>query len=430
MKNGTKEDILYVRTFGGFSMIWNQSFITGKTKSGESQFTYLMQILLHNCGKGVGRDQLEEFLFGDREINNPHHALQSVIHNAKKKLRKAGLPEVNYIEQRNGVFYWTEKIPVSEDAQEFENLYRKAQDESVREKKQELYLEACRRYTGEFLPLHAGVIWAAQEAKRYRSMFCRCVEEAVRLLRESGDFLRMEELGLYAAGVNPLADWESVTMEAYVSMGRYEEARKLYEDTADFYMKEQGMRPSGRMMELLHKLGAQMEHSYEVLDTIQERLAEEDLPGEGGYLCTYPVFRGIYHIVQRMLERNGQSVYLMLCTIVDSKGNPMKDGPMLEELSERLEESIRMSVRHGDVINKYGKGQYLVLLVNTTRENCSVVQKRIDYHFLVGRQRTGVEYYVNSVISRQEHSGGVKLSGIFARKEESEKEIWRDRAGI
>jgi hypothetical protein len=99
-------------------------------------------------------------------------------------------------------------------------------------------------------------------------------------------------------------------------------------------------------------------------------------------------------MVERMMERGGQSVYLMLCTIVDSKGNPMKDGEQLDELSHRLGEAIRHSVRHGDAINKYSKGQYLLLLVNLTRENCSIIQKRINRRFIVGRQRVGVHYNI------------------------------------
>ena len=46
---------------------------------------------------------------------------------------------------------------------------------------------------------------------------------------------------------------------------------------------------------------------------------------------------------------------------------------------------------------RYGKGQVLVLLVNTTRENCGVIQGRINHEFIVGRQRTGIQYYVNSL---------------------------------
>lgn len=65
---------------------------------------------------------------------------------------------------------------------------------------------------------------------------------------------------------------------------------------------------------------------------------------------------------------------------------------------KRLEESICTSIRNSDVVNHYSKGQYLVLLINTTREDCAVIQKRINYKFLTDRQRTGVRYYVNSVV--------------------------------
>ncbi len=250
----------------------------------------------------------------------------------------------------------------------------------------------------DFLPSQAGMIWAAQEARRYQGMFFSCVEEAVILLRMQEDWIRMKELGTYVCKISPFADWEVITMEALVAMGWMAEARKLYDDTMELYMQEQGCHPSKKLMELLDRLGTQMDHRYAMLDAIQTELSEERDELSGGYLCTWPVFQGIYQIIKRILERSGQSVYLMLCTIVDSKGNPMEDSPLLEELSERLEMAVCRAIRHGDTVTRYGKGQYLVLLVNTTRENCKVVQKRINEQFLVGRQRTGIKYYVNSVI--------------------------------
>ncbi len=103
-----------------------------------------------------------------------------------------------------------------------------------------------------------------------------------------------------------------------------------------------------------------------------------------------------------MLERGGQSVYLMLCTVVDSKGNPMRPGPMLDELSKRMGDAIRRTIRRGDAMTQYGKGQFLALLVNTTRENCAVIQRRINDRFIVGRQRSSIQYYVNSVFWEQD----------------------------
>ena len=76
----------------------------------------------------------------------------------------------------------------------------------------------------------------------------------------------------------------------------------------------------------------------------------------------------------------------------------MKEGKRQEELALRLNDAIQRSVRHGDIINQYGTGQFLVLLINTTRENCEIIERRINQRFIAEGQRTGVRYHVNSVI--------------------------------
>lgn len=400
--NKMEKDVLYVRMFGGFSLEWNGKRIAGG-KARESQFSYLMQLLLHYRREGVLKEELKAVVFEERELENAGHALRSVIYNARKRLKEAGLPEeVNYIEQRDGRFYWTSKIPVVEDAEELERLTHEAEAESDFDLRLGLYQRACSIYTGEFLSVQNTAVWAAQEARRYHGLFCGCVEQAARLLREKKDYSELEKLGRYAARTDPLADWETLTMEALISLGEYQEARKFYNDTLELYLKEQGFTPSRSMRDMVHKLGEQMEHGYGVLAEIQQELSQEKGLFPGGYLCPYPVFLGIYHMMQRMSERGGQSVYLMLCTVVDGKGNPLGEGTKLEELSHRLEECIKKTVRRTDVINRYGRGQYLILLVNTTREDCRVVQRRIDQSFQEKRQRIHVQYHVSSVGQRAE----------------------------
>lgn len=416
MRTKTEEqNILHVQMFGKFSMVWKNNMLIGNAKSGETQFAYLMQMLLHNRKEGVSRGKMEQILFWNRDVTDVHHAMRTVIYNAKKKLKKAGLPNVNYIEQREGTYFWTEQIPVVEDAWEFEKLYEQAERETDPEQSLRLYLEACYIYTGEFLGDQTSTIWAAQEARRYREIFCNCVEEAVSLCRGSQNYLQMEELGLYAAKLYPLADWETITMEALIFQGRHADALKLYEDTIELYFREQGLHPSKRLLELFDTLGMQIQYGHAGLDSIQMKLMESENGIGGGYVCSYPIFQGIYQVVERMMDRGGQSVYLMLCTVVGSKGNPMKDGVMLEELSQRLCGAIRRSVRRSDVVTRYGSGQYLILLINTTLENCGIIQKRINGSFVVGRQRTGISYHVNSVICRACEEGigtWESLSGI------------------
>ena len=389
--------ILNVRMFGGFALDWEGKAVTGNTKSAESQFVYLLQMVLHYRDKGVSRELVEGVLFGEREIDDIHHAARSVVYNANRKLKAMGLPDAHCIQQRKGVCHWTGMVPVQEDAAEFERLAGEAGAEKDDSRRLELYLEACRCYRGEFLPAQTGIMWVAREARRYREMFCTCVEEASALLKARGDFEELRELGIYAASVNPLSNWETVTMEALVALGRHVEARKLYDDTVDLYFREQGLRPSPRMMELFHRLGEQMEHTYAALDDIQEKLAEEDDMCQGGYLCSYPVFQGVYRMVRRMMERGGQSIYLMLCMVVDRKGNPLEEGELLDELTLKLRDAVLQSVRRGDAVTRYGNGQYLVLLVNTTRESCGIVQRRINSNFFAGKRRMDLKYYVNVV---------------------------------
>ena len=60
-------DVLYVRMLGGFSIQYNGKLIAGGSKASDSQFTDLLQILIHSGDNGVTRDRLEELLFYERE---------------------------------------------------------------------------------------------------------------------------------------------------------------------------------------------------------------------------------------------------------------------------------------------------------------------------------------------------------------------------
>jgi DNA-binding SARP family transcriptional activator len=392
-----RSGVLYVKMLGGFSMSYNGKTIAGSSKSSISQNNALLQILIHSREKGVTRDRLEELLFGDREVDNAHHSLRSVIYNAKKYLEKAGLPRVNYIISEKDAFYWTNEIEVEEDAYEFEKLYLQAAEETDPRQRLESYLKASYEYGGEFLPMQTNNVWAVRESMRYGKIFAECVENAGRILRELGDYERMKELGQYASVIAPLSDWESLTMEALVRMRKYDDAIRLYEHTVNYYLDELGIHPSGKIVEWFEHLGKGITHQHSVLEEIQKDLNGNDSESSGGFLCIYPVFQGIYRSNRRLLDRMGTSSYLMLCTILDGKGNPMKEGTVLDRLSDRLIESARTSVRRGDTLCSYGKGQCLILLVNTTREDCSIVQQRINKSFIVGRQRISIKYDISSV---------------------------------
>lgn len=397
MKESGSKETLYVRTMGSFPLTYNGAEFAGG-KQQNTQVALLLQLLLHHRSNGVSRNLVKQVLFEDRDIEDVSHALRSIIYNTKKKLKEAGLPQIEYIRQEKGIYYWTDEIPVREDAEVFERAYKDALEEPDPDKRVHLLHSACHMYSGSFLPGSGAVVWISQEAKRYRELFADCMNQTADLLREKQQFKLLLDLSKYAASVDPFAEWEVLTIESLVSLTRYEEARLFYEEALDRYIREFGNRSAEYVRQITHRLGAQLIYENESIDEIQDKLKDDHKEGGHGFYCPYPVFQEMYRTIERVMERAGEQIFLMLCTIVDSKGNPMREGPRLNELSGRLADAIVTSVRHSDTVTKYGQGQYLVLLFNTSYENCAIVQKRIDSRFLSERQRTGVEYSVNSVI--------------------------------
>ena len=392
-----------VQMFGSFRMEFDGAPLIAEKMHRESQFNRLMQVMMHYSQTGISKDKLEEQVIGERDIDVPHTALRVIVYKTKQKLKQLGLPGENWIYLENGIYYWTKDIEVIEDAALFEKGYQEAEalnasgSEADTDRLLQLYLDTCYMYKGEFLASYTAETWVAAENKKYHHMFNCCVEHASEILREKKDWKELEKLGRFAARIEPFVDWEILTMEALVEQKRFDEASAFYSQVVDYYLQECGIYPSTRLMEMLDKYTNLMNHTFEILDNIQEKMDEHRKENRGGYECSFPVFKGIYQMSVRLTGRVGDNIYLMLCTLVDQKGNQIRNEDKTEELSEKLRESIAGSIRQSDAYTQYGRTQYLVLLTNVNTQNCELIQNRINHNFMEKCKKFGIKYRVNSV---------------------------------
>lgn len=392
-----------VQMFGNFRMEFDGVPLIAEKMHKESQFNRLMQVMMHYSRTGIPKDKLEEQVIGERDIDAPHTALRVIVYKTKQKLKQLGLPGKDWIYLKDGIYYWTKDIEVIEDAALFEEKYREAEalkesgTEEDTDSRLQLYLDTCRMYKGEFLAAYTAETWVAEENKKYHHMFHSCMEDAAEILRERKDWRELERLGKFAAHIEPFVDWEVLAMEAMVEQKHFDEASEFYSKVVDEYLRECGVYPSTRLMEMLDKYTNLLNHTYEILDNIQEKMEEYGEEKKGGYMCSFPVFKGIYQMASRMTDRIGNNIYLMLCTLVDEQGNPIRKEEKTEELSGKLKESIANSIRRSDAFTQYGKTQYLVLLTNVTTESCELIQNRINHYFIQNCKRFGIRYRVNSV---------------------------------
>ena len=395
--SGNENYTINVRTFGGFSIRYKDEELSFGNQS-ESQMVQLLQLLLHYRKQGLSRDLAKAALFGDRDVDDVSHSIRNIIYNLRKKLRALGLPESQYVVKKGGVYFWCDDIQVIEDAAEFEEAFNKALECGDDEQKTELLTDACYMYAGRFLAGNESSVWSAQEAERYREIFADCVTELTDILREAHKYKQLLDVSTFASKVDPFSEWEILTLEALGRLGKFDRTESFYRKTVDMYVKEYGGRANSYVREFINRIGLKLVVGHESLEEIQQKIGNPEDYDRKGYYCSLPVFQEIYRMTERMMERSGEKIFLMLCTILDSKGNPMREGSRLEELSERLRNTIIESVRHTDTVTRYGKGQYLVLLINTTEEDCSVVSDRISSRFIREGQRTSLSYSVSNII--------------------------------
>ena len=395
--SGNEKHMINVRTFGGFSIRYKGSELSFGNQS-ESQMVQLLQLLLHYRKQGLSRELAKAALFGDRDVDDVSHSIRNIIYNLRKKLKALGLPESQYVVKRGGVYFWCDDIQVIEDAAEFEEAFNRAVECGDDEQKTNLLTDACYMYSGRFLAGNESSVWSAQEAERYREIFSECVTELTDILRETHKYKQLLDVSTYASKVDPFSEWEILTLEALGRLGKFDKTESFYRKTVDMYVNEYGGRANSYVREFINRIGLKLVVGHETLEEIQNKIGNPDDYDRKGYYCSLPVFQEIYRMTERMMERSGEKIFLMLCTILDGKGNPMREGRRLEELSERLRTTIIESVRHTDTVTRYGKGQYLVLLINTTEEDCSVVSQRISSRFIREGQRTSLSYSVSNII--------------------------------
>lgn len=368
-KKSKNHQVLYVKMFGDFSLKYQGRSLIAKKKK-ETQFALVLQLIFHSGEEGISREHLEKVLFGERTLDDANHAIHSLIYNIRKKLEQTGLPKGKYIISRRGRFYWDKEIPFEEDAQLFEEYCNRA----------------CR--AGDW-----------EERERYHIMFRKLIEYMAELLRKKKAYIQLEKLGRHVSKAAPYEEGELLVIEALTGMGRTEQVESLYVETVEKYRQVYMEEELCKLKDFRRKIEEQLDHPYDILDNIQENMTEQLEKVQEPYQCNWMVFREIYHMVARMIERSGQQVQLMLCTLTDMEEHPIRSDECAEVLSRYIWESICRSIRAGDVVTRYGKGQYLVLLINTKPEDCQEIQKRIDAQFRKKDTVYEIRYSVKSVRS-------------------------------
>lgn len=175
----------------------------------------------------------------------------------------------------------------------------------------------------------------------------------------------------------------------------------LAADKALYYVKQNGKRGCHFYQAEEEK---EVEEESNLIDLLQlQRLIREKSTQSGAYHVEYDGFKRIYHFVSRCMERKSQDVQLVLFTIQGQDGIDIENekSPMPIDI---LEEAISKSLRRGDVATRCGNIQYVAILMNASKENGTLVVRRIQkkFHELAKDESLVLGYEMASVGRKEE----------------------------
>ncbi len=397
----TDKTILQVNMFGGLAITYEGKNVSiGKNKT--AKYIQLLEIVWLAGDAGIQKDQLTGILYDREEQSNLSNSFNNLIYQMHKQMDRAGLPAMDYVVNKDGVFFTDEDVVLDSDVLRFKENILKARAAASDAESIPYYKAAFDEYRSEILPELATAEWLIIQSVQLQKMYAESVVALGSYYEDKKDYESMHHVYKKAAELYPDDEWQIGEINALIGMEAFKEAYAVYDETVRYYTDELGVTPSNDLLECYNKMSRQITNVpgkiLQIRDGILEHRGAVADNDDGAYDCSFPSFIDAYHILSRNMERSGQSVYMMLLNIVDYEGKKISNQAKLEMRAKLLQEAISLTLRQGDTYCKYSASQYLLLLVGTNKESCKTVYRRLLNKFkLLAGPRTELEYSVVSL---------------------------------
>ena len=168
-------------------------------------------------------------------------------------------------------------------------------------------------------------------------------------------------------------------MSALIKTNRSNEALIQYKHVMHLHYRYLGVQPSEDMQEFYKQIihaGKTLEFN---LESIRNELRES---GEqrGAFVCEYAVFKEIFNLQMRNLERLGSTMFLAVVMVRGLSGQPM-DTIKQDNIMTGLLEILQQNLRKGDTITQFSPTIYALLLPTVNYTTGNMVMERVKRLF-------------------------------------------------
>lgn len=371
---------VHIKMLGGFHVFADGRVCDdkiGKTKKG----SLLLQYLILQRGKSVPCIELYEALWPNDESSNPENALKTLVSRTRTLLAAVSPELADCIVTNRGAYRFEPNSVCEVDIFTFSNLCEELEDVSqLTGEARRKFTEILTIYTGDLLPYGAGESWVVPRSVALHNTYIKTVFQYIELLKPLEDYDEIIRAARVALDIDAFDERLHLElMDALVKSGRNNESLMQYKHATHMYYRYLGSQPPEGIQDFYKQIiraGNELEMN---IDIIKRELTEM---GEisGAFVCEYAVFKDIFNLQVRSMERMGLTMFIVLMKVDRIDGKPMEPLKM-DDVMKRLMRVLKGNLRKGDIITQFSPSQYALLLPTVDYGTGKMVMERIRRAF-------------------------------------------------
>lgn len=379
-----------MQLFGSFSLTDGDA-VLGEETLRSGKLTRMLAYIIMNRDSVLTHQKLIEVFWEDNS-RNPDGALKNLMYRLRTALKVLG--KETYVCTLPGAYRWNPEIEVETDYEQFEQMtagLRGMGPETEKEEKKKVCRDIIACYRGNVSGRISDESWILPKVTWYQSLYMDTIKVLCEIYEEERNWYDLEMICNQALGVDVLdEDIHCSLIRSLYGQRKYDLAMFRYEKANKLFYENMGIRHPEKLRSVFREMMAGTGEYTTDINSILEEAREPDKP-EGVFFCDYQIFRQIYRMEARRIERMGVAEYVVLLTVRRDgrrRGESSLDQGLIEGL-EILESVLKDSLRIGDVASRYSPTQFIILLPTCSYESGITVIERIQKSFYknIGKRR-------------------------------------------
>ena len=372
-------DTIRIQMMDGFLIYVNDQRMENPVSKSRKGVALVEYLILHR-GQSVPNQRLMRALWQDPGLANPENALKTLISRMRTLLNQISEGLGSCLVSDRGSYHWENLEGMQIDALEIMDIFDRLKATEDQQEKLGLYQRLMKLYRGD-LYMTGCLEDEAAYAERLHGQYLAAVYDYIELLRRGEEFNEISTVCRAALDVDSFDDRLHIElMQALVNLDRPTDAMQQYSHATSMTYRYLGAAPSEEMKAFYRQMHKSRRTLKFNLDVIRNDLRQSEQEN-GAFECDYVMFREIYNLQMRNIERLGSSMFLGIIMLGDASEESEVDEIRQDLVMADLMNIIRKHLRKGDIFTRYAPSIVALLLPTVNYETGTIVMERVRQLF-------------------------------------------------